>query len=229
MISYTDTTVFNVEAQTIVNTVNCVGVMSGGLALEFRLRYPEMFQDYVDRCNRQTVRVGRPYLYRDYGYPWILNFPTKKHWKYSSQLDWIEQGLDYFARNYQRVDISSIAFPQLGCSKGNLDWNDVKPLMENYLGHLKIPVYICLDIEEVATGIEGNMVSVLNKLTEEDLIIDIGLRPNVARAIVSALPLRRFRELDQIRGVGKQTYEIIFTRLYSNSLQTKQEKLDLFN
>ena len=116
MIIYSDTTVFNVKTQTIVNTVNCVGVMGGGLALEFKLRFPEMYEDYIERCKRKEVRIGRTYLYRDYETPWIMNFPTKKHWKYPSKLQWVQQGLEYFIVNYERYGITSIAFPLLGCS-----------------------------------------------------------------------------------------------------------------
>ena len=69
MLKYTDTTVFNVGAQTIVNTINCVGVMGAGLALECQLRFPEMFQDYVERCKSTSVKIGKPYLYRIYSFP----------------------------------------------------------------------------------------------------------------------------------------------------------------
>ena len=74
MIQYTDTTVFNVGVQTIVNTVNCVGVMGAGLALEYQLRFPEMYQEYVERCKRKSITTGRPYLYKGYEIPWIMNF-----------------------------------------------------------------------------------------------------------------------------------------------------------
>ena len=133
MIEYVDTTVFNANAQTIVNTINCVGVMGNGLALEFRLRYPEMYDHYVEQCKQKKVQIGKPYLYREYVTPWILNFPTKKHWKYPSKIQWIEQGLKYFVANYKHGGIKSIAFPKLGCNHGDLDWNDVKSLMEKHL------------------------------------------------------------------------------------------------
>ena len=90
MLKYTDTTVFNVPTQTIVSTINCVGVMGAGLALEFKLRFPEMEINYIERCKEKGVYIGRSYLYKEYGSPWILNFPTKFNWKYPSKIEWIE-------------------------------------------------------------------------------------------------------------------------------------------
>ena len=149
--------------KTIVNTVNCVGVMGAGLALEFQLRFPEMERDYVERCNQKRVEVGRPYLYKDYSDPWILNFPTKNHWKYPSKIEWIEQGLKYFSANYQRGGITSIAFPKLGCSNGGLEWEIVSPLMDKYLQDLGIDVFICEDTEKEASGTERVMVHMLKQ------------------------------------------------------------------
>lgn len=215
MLRYTNTTVFNVGAQTIVNTVNCVGVMGAGLALEFQLRFPEMERDYVERCNQKKVEVGRPYLYKDYGAPWILNFPTKYHWKYPSKIEWVEQGLKYFANHYQRGGITSVAFPKLGCSNGGLEWNLVSLLMEKYLKDLNIDVFICKDTEKDASGIEGMMVHMLNDIANLSWSAELGLRSDIKRKITSALPFYRFRDLRKVEGIGKQTYKDVFGFLYS--------------
>ena len=84
---------FDSDAQTLVNTVNCVGVMGKGVALEFKNRFPDMHEDYVARCNAGQVRLGRPYLYRSLVPPWVLNFPTKDHWRSVSRLQDIQEGL----------------------------------------------------------------------------------------------------------------------------------------
>ena len=88
------------SAQTLVNTVNCVGVMGKGIALAFKRRYPDMFKDYVARCDRGEVELGRPYLYRASDH-WIVNSPTKKHWRAVSRLSDIEAGLDYLEAHYK--------------------------------------------------------------------------------------------------------------------------------
>jgi O-acetyl-ADP-ribose deacetylase (regulator of RNase III) len=108
MFHYTDTTVFNVDAQMIVNTVNCVGVMGNGLALECRLRYREMFTDYVDRCRSGEVRIGEPYFYWYTAAFGILNFPCKDHWKFPSRVDWIRRGLAGFLALLPKYPVSSV-------------------------------------------------------------------------------------------------------------------------
>jgi O-acetyl-ADP-ribose deacetylase (regulator of RNase III)/uncharacterized protein YwgA len=132
--------IFRSKAQTLVNTVNCVGVMGKGIALGFRRRFPTMHDDYVKRCERGEVRLGRPYLYRQDPGPWILNFPTKDHWKSVSNLADIEAGLKYLLRNYKRWGITSIAMPPLGTGNGGLEWHIVGPTLYEHLSHLDIPV-----------------------------------------------------------------------------------------
>ncbi|MGO8920643.1 MAG: macro domain-containing protein [Stellaceae bacterium] len=128
------------DAQTLVNTVNCVGVMGKGIALAFKQRFPEMYKDYVARCERHEVRLGRPYLYRQLVGPWILNFPTKDHWRAVSRLDDIVAGLEYLAKHYEEWKITSLAVPPLGCGNGQLDWNVVGPTLYRFLNGLEIPV-----------------------------------------------------------------------------------------
>ena len=154
MIKYIKGTVFNTRAQTIVNAVNCVGVMGTGIALEFKLRYPEMFNDYVEQCRSKKIKTGVPSLYKYYDNEFIMNFPTKEHWKSPSKIQWIDEGLKYFVNNYKSMKIQSIAFPKLGTNNGGLDWNDVKILMEKYLEPIDLMVYICLDESNEAEGIE---------------------------------------------------------------------------
>src|SRR6266498_770968 len=120
---------FETKAQTRVNTVNCVGVMGKGVALEFRKRFPAMFEDYLARCQRGEVRLGKPYLYRDSSGVRIVNFPTKQHWRSPSHLADIGRGLDYFLAHAAEWEIRSVAFPPLGCGNGGLEWPEVGPLL----------------------------------------------------------------------------------------------------
>ncbi len=137
-------TVFDAPAQTVVNTVNCVGVMGKGLALEVRRRFPTAYQKYVAVCKQGALTIGRLQLVRTKD-KWVLNFPTKVHWRGKSRLNYIEEGLKKFASTYKRRGIKSIAFPPLGCANGGLDWKQVQPLMERYLHPLPdIRIYVCL-------------------------------------------------------------------------------------
>ena len=144
MITYLKGDLFNSPAQVLVNTVNTVGVMGKGIALEFKKRYPEMFLKYQKVCADNSLDVGKLFLWMGAG-QWILLFPTKKHWRNPSQPEFIELGLKKFADNWQRLGIESIAFPRLGCGNGGLDWEVVRPIMEKYLKPLPIQVFIYLD------------------------------------------------------------------------------------
>ena len=133
---------FASQAQTLVNTVNCVGVMGKGVALEFKKRFPSVFNDYAARCARKEVRLGEPYLFGSADDQRVLNFPTKGHWRSPSKLADIESGLDYFVRHYSEWGIDSIAFPPLGCGNGGLEWAEVGPLIYGKLHRLPITIEV---------------------------------------------------------------------------------------
>lgn len=135
--------IFNTKAQTVVNTVNCVGVMGKGIALVYKLRYPQMFEVYQDYCKRHLISIGKLWLYKgDIVDPWVLNFPTKVHWKYPSKIEYIEQGLRKFLDTYEDRGITSVAFPMLGTHNGGLDVDTIRSLMVEYLSQCNIPVEI---------------------------------------------------------------------------------------
>lgn len=131
--------VLDSPAHTIVNTVNCVGVMGKGVALAFKRRYPDMFTDYVARCDRGEVQLGRPYPYQADDHL-IINFPTKNHWRAVSRLQDIVEGLRYLQAHYRQWGVTSLAVPPLGCGNGQLEWNVVAPTLIRYLSQLDVPV-----------------------------------------------------------------------------------------
>jgi O-acetyl-ADP-ribose deacetylase (regulator of RNase III)/uncharacterized protein YwgA len=133
---------FASRCHTLVNTVNCVGIMGKGVAAEFKKRFPAMFDDYTARCDRKEVRLGEPYLYEDRAGISIINFPTKGHWRSASRLSDIEQGLDYLATHASQWKLESIALPPLGCGNGGLDWSEVGPLIHAKLSKLNIDVEV---------------------------------------------------------------------------------------
>ena len=143
MIRYIEGDIFKSPAQVIVNTVNTVGVMGKGIALEFKKRYPDMFQAYRDICDRRKLKTGTLMLYYEPDH-WVLLFPTKENWRNPSRMEYIEAGLAKFCRTYAEKGITSVAFPKLGCGNGELNWSDVQPVMEKYLKDLPIDVYIYL-------------------------------------------------------------------------------------
>jgi len=132
--------ILELRARTLVNTVNCVGIMGRGIALEFKKHFPDMFKDYQLRCEKKKVRLGKPYIYKGLFPPWIINFPTKQDWRSVSKIRDIEEGLKYLVDHYQEWGVESLAVPPLGCGNGQLDWRDVGPLIYQILEPIKIPV-----------------------------------------------------------------------------------------
>ena len=134
--------IFQSSAKTLVNTVNCVGVMGKGIALEFKKRYPQMYKDYLNRCKNNMVKPGEPYYYSDLLGTSIINFPTKDDWRSQSNINYIIKGLKWFVDNYQKLNITSVAFPPLGCGNGGLLWEDVGPIMYKALSNLPIDIEV---------------------------------------------------------------------------------------
>jgi O-acetyl-ADP-ribose deacetylase (regulator of RNase III)/uncharacterized protein YwgA len=133
---------FASQMQTLVNTVNCVGIMGKGIALLFKKKYPAMYADYEHQCARGEVKLGEPYHFRDPSGRSIINFPTKGHWRAATRLADVEAGLDYFVDHFREWGITSAAFPPLGCGNGGLDWTMVGPLMYSKLKGIGIPIEI---------------------------------------------------------------------------------------
>jgi len=141
MIHIVEGDLFTAETQTIVNTINCVGAMGKGIALEFKKRYPDMFLKYKKLCNQGLIQIGKLWVYKAPD-KWILNFPTKDHWKNNTEIQYLVMGLGKFMKTYKEKGITSIAFPLLGANNGGLDPKLVLDLMVNFLKECDIPVYI---------------------------------------------------------------------------------------
>ena len=138
----TDRNIFNLDVDVIVNAVNTVGIMGCGIALECKKRYPEMYQRYRTYCATGQLTTGKLWLYK-HSTPSVLCFPTKEHWQNPSKMEWIESGLDKFATLWPLMGYSSIAFPMLGCGRGNLNPVSVEELMVKKLRPLSGKIYIC--------------------------------------------------------------------------------------
>jgi O-acetyl-ADP-ribose deacetylase (regulator of RNase III) len=148
MITYVKGNIFESPAKVLVNTVNTVGVMGKGIAKRFKEIYPEMFTQYQVLCDKKQLDIGKLWLFKTPN-KWILNFPTKVHWRNPSKSEYIQAGLIKFVATYATHAITSIAFPRLGCGNGELDWKTiVQPLMTKYLFNLPIDIFIYEHTEE---------------------------------------------------------------------------------
>ena len=132
------------KMQTLVIPVNTVGAMGAGLAYPIKMRHPSLFLDYGKFCREGKFKIDTFLLKRISPTKKILLFPTKKHWQNPSKIEWIKANLEKFARLYDQHHIESVAFPAIGCGHGNLEWDQVKPLMYQYLDPLPIKVEIVL-------------------------------------------------------------------------------------
>jgi O-acetyl-ADP-ribose deacetylase (regulator of RNase III) len=128
------------DVEALVNTVNCVGVMGKGIALQFKQAFPENFVEYEKACKNDQIRLGRVHVFptgRLLNPKYIINFPTKGHWRAKSRLSDIKSGLDSLVDVISRLNIRSIALPPLGCGYGGLSWSEVEPLIEEKMGALQ--------------------------------------------------------------------------------------------
>lgn len=138
-IEFTRGNLLESDAEALVNTVNTVGVMGKGVALMFKEAFPENFSAYAIACEARELSVGKMFVtHRDsfIGPKWIINFPTKAHWRYPSKIEWIKQGLDDLGNVIVSNKIRSVALPPLGAGNGRLEWSDVRQLIVEKLGDL---------------------------------------------------------------------------------------------
>lgn len=140
MINFTTGNLLAAQAEALVNTVNTVGVMGKGIALMFKELFPDSYRAYARACEAGDVQVGRMNVFHRGGFlepHYIINFPTKKHWRHPSKLEWIDEGLRDLRRVIEENQIKSIALPPLGSGNGKLDWSDVRPLIVRHLSDLE--------------------------------------------------------------------------------------------
>lgn len=210
--------IFTTNRQVIVNTVNCVGIMGAGLALECRLRYPEMFIKYQELCDKKQIDIGKLWIYKT-PQRWILNFPTKLHWKNPSKIDYLHAGLEKFMATYQERGIESIAFPLLGADRGGLDSEQSLNVMKEYLQYAEIPIEIYLYDPKAPDDLFQKVKNKLKNKTIEELVLLTGLRRNYIEKLCLAMESEDICQLNQlanVKGIGIKTVEKVFEISDSN-------------
>ena len=210
---------FTSTNQTLVNTINCVGVMGAGIALECRLRYPDMFKKYEKLCKESQLSPGKLWLYKggssetDINDKWVLNFPTKIHWRFPSKVEWVIAGLDKFLSVYKEKGITSIAFPVLGGLNGGLDPDKVVSVMEEKLAMCEIPVEIYHYDAEAPDDLFDKFRKMLNESDPETVASESRLRIDLVRRVYSAVEnndIRQLNQLARVDGIGIKTLEKVF-------------------
>lgn len=207
--------IFNSKAQTIVNTVNCVGVMGKGIALVFKLRYPNMFELYQKYCAQHLIDIGKLWIYKgDESDPWVLNFPTKTHWKLPSEYEYIEKGLQKFVETYKEKGITSIAFPLLGANNGGLEKDKVMEIMQQYLRQCDIPVEIYEYDPKAPDDLFENFKQKWNEIPPSDKKKEIGIRTqkqiDTIEHAINKDRIQSMIALIEYKGIGLTTMQKCF-------------------
>ncbi len=214
--------IFASQGQTLVNTVNCDGVMGAGIALEFKLRLPEMFDRYVEHCRAGRINIGSLWLYKPPDEAreqrWTLNFPTKRHWKYPSKVEYLTAGLEKFLATYQGKGIQSIAFPLLGATNGGIPEEESLAVMQRYLSQCDIPVeiyrYDPKAIDDLYLEFRSRMLRHDERPDDKTMAKAMGLRIDLFRKVCATLEdpndINSLSQLASAPGIGLKTLEKCF-------------------
>lgn len=199
--------IFESDKDVLVNTVNCVGVMGKGIARIYKEKFPEMFEQYKNMCNKKEIVTGQIYPYYENGKVRIINFPTKQHWRSPSKLEYITSGLDWFIAHYKELEITSIAFPPLGCGNGGLDWETVGPIMYHKLYQLPIDIeiYAPFGTDKYKLS-ESYLLSNINSVTNENGIIYEKINDNWLLAVYL---IKCLSESDYSIKIGRTVFQKI--------------------
>lgn len=193
--------------------------MGAGIALECRYRHPKMFEQYAKLCSEGKLDVGLLWIYKS-PEQWILNFPTKKHWKDVSRPEFLHAGLKKFLDTYQQRQIESIAFPLLGAQNGGLTQQQSLEIMLQHLRHCQIPVEIYRYDPKAPDDKYDAFRTAFLSMSDEEIKHAAGIRIDIARKIRDALYNDRICQLNQlasVNGVGDKSLEAVFRYVSDNA------------
>ncbi len=159
MFEYKQGNILKDKSEAIINTVNCVGVMGRGIALQFKQIYPDNFKIYKKACDKGEIQIGKMFVFpldSLFSPKYIINFPTKKHWKEKSKLEYINSGLTDLKNTIRKYNIKSIAIPPLGCGLGGLNWKEVKYLINNIFCDLKDVDFVIYEPSDYVEKVKKN-------------------------------------------------------------------------
>lgn len=227
MLRIVEGNIFSSGCQTLVNTVNCVGVMGAGIALEFKLRYPDMFEQYVEHCRNKEIDIGKLWLYklRDHETPWVLNFPTKRDWKHPSKEEYLRKGLQRFVETYEREGIQSIAFPILGAQNGKIRERDAIGIMASYLYTCDIDIEIYRYDPAAHDDLYRKLEHKFHSATDAEIASETGLRVDRVAALRNGFDrpdIRTIGQLASTKGIGQKTLERVLSRFVEEKPSDEQ-------
>lgn len=210
----------------MVNTVNCEGFMGAGIALEYRLRFPHMYEQYVNICKEELLRPGKLWIYKG-AEKWVLNFPTKDRWRSPSKDKYLRDGLEKFRSTYKDRQIESIAFPLLGAQNGGLEKGASLALMRTYLDDLDIYIEIyeydpCI-YDDLYLKLRESILNVSPKVLSEVS----GLRQAQAEKVIEAVESGQIFQINQllkVKGLGAVSIEKLFAFALNSHAQLDSQQ-----
>lgn len=220
--------IFTSKCQTKVNTINCVGVMGAGIAYEFRLRFPDLYEKYLKLCEQKLIQIGKLWLYKVDEKNLVLNFPTKYDWKYPSKIEYLEKGLQKFVETYKERKITSIAFPLLGASNGGIPENISAELMKTYLSECDIPIEIWFFDRYAKDDLYEKFKYLFNNYPERELSSQSKLRIDFVRKVKNALERKDINSISgllRVKGIGEITLEKSFKFIMQNKSGSSEDSL----
>lgn len=209
--------IFTSNAQSIVNTVNCVGVMGAGIAFEFRLRYPQMYVEYQKFCEQGLIEIGKLWRYKANDRE-ILAFPTKKDWRTPSKEEYLHQGLQKFVATYRSLGINSVAFPLLGADKGGISPQRAFEIMRMYLDECDIEVEIWYYDPKAKDDKYESLKALLQSLDKQTISKESGIALGTLNKIykgVESPSISSLSGLLKLKGVGEKSLEKLFAYVES--------------
>lgn len=213
--------IFNSDADVLVNTVNCVGVMGKGIALDFRRRYPKMFQAYQRVCQNGGLKPGQilPYTKEN---PHIFNFAIKDHWRQPSKIEWIKTCLDKFVKNYRGLGIESAAFPWMGAMNGGIPLEDIKKITQSRLKNLSdIDVEVYTFDKDATEPLFERLKKIVNMDIELEVLAERSdMRPHDMKKVIDKLRKEKVESLPRLiesKGIGKTTVDKLYAFLIDDS------------
>ena len=223
--------IFTSDCQTLVNTINCVGIMGAGIALEFKLRHPAMFDKYVEHCKNKMIDIGKLWIYKppvdSKDQRWVLNFPTKRDWKHPSKIEYLEAGLKKFVGTYQSKGIKSIAFPVLGSTSGGINEEESLSVMREYLDQCTIPVEIYRYDLTALDDLYEDFKHKFMRTSDDQLAKSLKLRVDLVRKIKEAMDwehgINSISQLASVKGIGLVSLEKSFRYIMDTPEQEQFE------
>lgn len=222
--------IFTTQCSTLVNTVNCSGVMGAGIALECKIRYPQMYQDYKKRCEQKLLKIGCLDVH-EVAKGKLINFPTKDHWRYPSKVEYLTSGLESFIESYKSLGITSVAFPLLGASNGGIPSETSVEIMKQYLAHCSdIRVEIWHYDPHTQDDLYPQLQELFNQHSDQQLCQDSGITKahiKKIRSRLTDLEVKSLNALLRTRGIGEASLTKL-VRLLNEGEHKITSQLSLF-